>query len=96
MNSSLLAFCLVSLVCDIRNAQYAIREFLLVHPPGAAYNLYGVDFPIFEPDVKALRSARHLRDTDGDGVWASEARDFRFRLGRLIIEMRFTENASNI
>ncbi len=37
--------------------------FLLAHPPAAAYNLYGVDFPIFEPDVKALRPARFFCGT---------------------------------
>ena len=57
-------------VYDIRKPQYAVREIPLVWPPVAAYNLYGVDFPIFEPDAKALRRARHLRDTDGDGVCA--------------------------
>ncbi len=49
--------------------------FLLVHPPTTAYNLYGVDFPIFEPDVKAPRPARVLRVTDGDGVLAAVDRE---------------------
>jgi len=63
----------------------------------------GADFPIFEPEVRALRRAHNLRDTDGDGVYANEARDFRFsvedfrfRLGRFVIEMMLTEDPSSI
>ena len=49
----LFAFYLVSPVYDIRDTRYAIREILLAYPIAAAYNLWGVDFPIFEPDVQA-------------------------------------------
>jgi len=42
--------------------------FSLADPAGAAYTPHSDHFPIFEPDVKALRCARHLRHTDGNGV----------------------------
>jgi hypothetical protein len=42
--------------------------FSLALPAAGVYIPNGVDFPIFEPDVKAFRRARRLRDTDGDGV----------------------------
>ena len=42
--------------------------FSLSLPPAAVYNTHSDYFLISEPDVKALRHARHPPDTDGDGV----------------------------
>jgi len=43
------------------------RFFSLANPAAAIYIPHSDYFPIFEPDVKALRCACYLRDTDGDG-----------------------------
>ncbi|MFC1637360.1 hypothetical protein ACFL5Z_21275, partial [Planctomycetota bacterium] len=40
--------------------------FFLVYSATAVYNTTSVDFPMFETDVKVLRRARLMRDTDGD------------------------------
>ena len=40
----------------------------LAYSAAAVYISHDDDFPIFEPDMKALWRARDLRDTDGDGV----------------------------
>jgi hypothetical protein len=49
-------------------------HFSLAHLAVAVYIPHRDNFPIFEPDVKALRRARHRRDTDGDGVCPARGR----------------------
>ena len=52
----------ISIYCSFRHI------FSLAHPIAEAYIPRSDDFSIFEPDVKALRCARHFRDTDAGGV----------------------------